>query len=152
MTSTLDNPSAYVGHARGVSAIIVSKYSPFDLTCGGKLFQLTSPLPLENLEVMVSGNFPVKKASRPFSVLCTPVLRQSICNSSIDVMHTEMEPLLKRAEGLLGSGDATLDQLLGLKLEAEHSRDAYNAWAESIPSQWILKEVGVIAPNEDGTT
>jgi hypothetical protein len=135
-----------------VSAIIVSKYSPFDLTCGGKLFQLVKPLPLENLEVMVSGNFPTTKLSLPFSVLCTPVLRQPICNSTIDVMHTEMEPLLKRAEVLLGSGDATLEKLVSLKLEAEHSRDAYNAWAGSIPSQWALKEVGVIAPTDDGAT
>lgn len=146
----MDNPSAYVGHARGVSAIIVSKYSPFDLTCGGKLFQLAKPLPIENLQVMVTGNFPVRKVSRPFSVLCTPVLRQSICNSTIDVMHTEMQPLLTRAKGLLGSGDATLDQLLSLKLEAEHSRDAYNAWVGSIPEEWILKPVGATPPKEDG--
>lgn len=149
----MDNPNAYVGHARGLSAIIVSKYSPFNLTCGGKLFQLASPMPLEELEVMDSESFPVSKVSQPFSVLCTPILKQSIYNSTIDVMHTEMEPLIKRAEVLLGGGsEATLDQLRSLKLEAEHARDAYNAWAERIPEEWALKAVGVIPPQSDGMT
>ena len=111
-----------------MSAILVSKFSPFDLICGGKLFQVASPILLEDLQVEDSDPPPlqhspatVNKIPQRFSVLCTPLFNQS--SSTIDLIYAETEPLIRRAESLLG-GEATLDQLRHLKLEAEQLKEA----------------------------
>jgi hypothetical protein len=73
ITSTDAYPYAHVAHARGVSAILISKFPPLDLMCGGKLFQVTSPIQLSELGVENSESASIKKSPQRFSVLCTPL-------------------------------------------------------------------------------
>lgn len=135
-----------------MSAILVSKFSPFDLWCGGKLFQVTSPILLEDPGVENSESPPrqyspaISKVSKRFSVLCTSICYQS--SSTIDMIFAQTEPLIRRAESLLGS-EATLDQLRYLKLEAEQLKDAFNAWPDTIPQEWTPRSVGVIVSKDD---
>jgi hypothetical protein len=135
-----------------LSAILVSIFSPFDLVCGGKLFQVTSPILLDVMEGQKCESLPLKYAAAiikkvsHFSVLCTPFLNQS--KSTIDLVFAQTEPLIRKARSLLG-GEATLHQIRQLKLEAEQPKEAYNAWPETIPQEWTPRSVGVIVSKND---
>jgi hypothetical protein len=143
ITSTDAYPYAHVAHARGVSAILIGKFSPFDLMCGGKLFQVTNPVLLSEIEVEASELPSIQKLPQRFSVLCTPVFSQSNI-AILDLVYAQTEPLIRRAEFLLASEEATLDQLRQLKLEAEQLIEAYNKWPGAIPEEWKPRSVGVI--------
>jgi hypothetical protein len=56
---------------------------------------------------------------------------------------------MRRAEDLL-ENDATLDQLCRLKSEAEQLKEAYNAWPETIPQEWIPRSAGIISSKDEG--
>lgn len=153
ITSTGAYPGAHVAHAQGISAILISKFSPFDLLCDGKLFQVANPIPLEDLEVEISESPSlqhspaiINKASQRFSVLCTPLFNQS--SSTIDFIYARTTSLMRTAEHLL-ENNATLDQLYRLKLEAEQLKEAYNAWPETIPKEWIPRSVGIISTKDE---
>ncbi|KAM0247766.1 hypothetical protein ACHAQJ_009699 [Trichoderma viride] len=154
ITSTGAYPGAHVAHAQGISAILLSKFSPFDLLCDGKLFQVANPIPLEDLEVEISETLSqqhspasINKASQRFSVLCTPLFNRS--SSAIDFIYASTMSLMRRAEDLL-ENDATLDQLYRLKLEAEQLQEAYNAWPGTIPQEWIPRSAGIISSKDEG--
>lgn len=155
ITSTGKHLGAHVTHAQGISAILVSKFSPFDLLCDGKLFQVASPTPLENLEVEISEPPPslhsptvINKVSQKFSVLCTPLFNQS--SSTIDFIYASTISLMRRAEYLL-ENEATVDQLCQLKFEAEQLKEAYNTWPETVPQKWIPTPVGIISSRNEET-
>lgn len=156
ITSTGTRLGAHVAHAKGISAILVSKFSPFDLLCDGKLFQVASPIPLENLEVEISEPPPslphapavINKVSQKFSVLCTPLFNHS--SSTIDFIYARTMSLMRRAESLLEC-EATVDQLCQLKFEAEQLKEAYNMWPETIPQEWIPKRIGSISSQHEET-
>ncbi|TVY45754.1 hypothetical protein LOCC1_G003451 [Lachnellula occidentalis] len=156
ITSTDTYPGAHVGHARGVSAILLSKFSPFELLCRGKLFQVPSPILLDDLEPENTPFSSLPSCStipnitqESFSIMCTPFFKQS--GSSLDVIYGETEPLVRKAISLL-RGEATLDQIIHLKLEAECLREAYKAWPETTPQEWRPRTVGAIASKNDGVT
>jgi hypothetical protein len=95
----------------------------FDLLCGGKLFHLASPVQLEDLEISQSTSlkYPdpiISKASQRFSILCTSVEKPS--SSIMDLVYAKTEPLVRRAEPMLESEVAELDEICLLKLEAEN--------------------------------
>jgi len=122
--------------------------------CGGKLFQVPSPILLEDLDVENSRFLPlpsppaaINKTSQKFSVICTPLFKQS--GSNIDSIYSQTEPLVRKAMSLLRS-EATLDQLRDLKMEAEQVREVYNAWPETIPKEWTPRSMGFIASKDDG--
>lgn len=81
--------------------------------------------------------------------MCTPLFRQS--GSSLDVIYSETEPLVRKAISLL-RGEATLDRIFHLKMEAERLKEAYSAWPETTPPEWRPRTVGVIASRNDGLT
>jgi hypothetical protein len=116
--------------------------------CGGKLFQVTNPVLLSELEVENSESPSIKKLPQRFSVLCTPVLSQSKI-AILDLVYAQTEPLIRRAECLLGSEETALNQLRQLKLEAEQLIEAYNKWPENIPEEWKPRSVGVILSKDD---
>jgi hypothetical protein len=132
----------------------MSKSSPFDLMCGGKLFGTANPLGLEDLGMESStppeynANFAnhKNKVSPAFSILCTPLINRS--NSTIDTIFIQSMSLIEKARFLL-AGDATIDQLYRLKLEAENLKDGYDTWPKSLSEDWGARSVGVIAV-EDG--
>jgi hypothetical protein len=135
-----------------VSAILVSKFSPFDLICGGKLFQVANPILLDDLEEDSDSSTPrysraiINKMSQRFSILCTPLFFQSASN--IDSIYAQTMSIVRRAESLLGSG-ATLEQLSHLKSDAEKLREAYNVWPNIIPQEWMPRSVGLITSRND---
>ncbi|UKZ93379.1 uncharacterized protein TrAFT101_008294 [Trichoderma asperellum] len=153
ITSTGTYLGCHVAHAKGISAILVSKFSPFDLLCDGQLFQISSPIPLEDLEVEISQSPPShshspNKVSQKFSLLCTPLFNQS--SSTIDFIYGRTLFLMRKAEFLL-ENEATVDQICQLKAEAELLKEAYNTWPETAPHAWIPKPIGVISPNNEET-
>jgi len=81
--------------------------------------------------------------------MCTPLFKQS--GSSLDVIYGETEPLVRKAISLL-RGEATIDQIIHLKLEAERLKEAYSAWPETTPLEWRPRTVGLIASKNDGVT
>ncbi|RDW59099.1 hypothetical protein BP5796_12023 [Coleophoma crateriformis] len=157
ITSTDAYHGAHIAHARGISAILISKQSPFDLVCGGKLFQLSNPLPLEDLDLDNSGLQHLQyslmkdtKVSPIFSVLCTPLVKQS--NTTIESIFIQTASLILRARSLIADEATTIDQLYCLKLDAEQLDERYNAWSENIPDEWQPRSVGVITLKNDETT
>jgi hypothetical protein len=115
--------------------------------CGGKLFEMTSPILSKELEVESPRSLPplycpatINKSSQRFSVLCTPLFNES--RPTLDVLYAKTEPLIRRARSLLES-EATVDQLLYLKLEAEQLKEEYDAWPETVPQEWKPRSVGV---------
>lgn len=151
ITSTSTYAGAHVAHAQGISAILISKFSPFDLLCDGKLFQIASSVPLEDLDVEIytrpslrNSSAVVTKASQKFSLMCTPLFNQS--SSAIDFIYARTISLILRAEPLLESEtEATLDQLCQLRFEAEQLREAYTTWPDTVPPAWTPKWLGTIS-------
>ncbi|KAL5085896.1 hypothetical protein Trisim1_009809 [Trichoderma cf. simile WF8] len=157
ITSIGTYTGAHVAHAQGISAILISKFSPFDLLCDGKLFQIASSVPLEDLDVEIYTrpslrNSPavVTKASQKFSLMCTPLFNQS--SSAIDFIYARTISLMLRAEPLLESEtEATLDQLCQLRFEAEQLREAYTTWPDTVPPAWTPKWLGTISSKNSET-
>jgi hypothetical protein len=116
--------------------------------CGGKLFQVTNPVLLSELELETSASPSIKKLPQRFSVLCTPVFSQSNI-AILDLVYAQTEPLIRGAEYLLASEETTIDQLYQLKLEAEQLIEAYNKWPETIPEEWKPISAGVILPKDN---
>lgn len=144
---------AHVAHARGISAILLSRFSPFNLMCDGKLFQVAYPLSLDDLQgesdESPSPSYSTSafdKGPQTFSVMCTPVLNRS--KSTIDMVYIQTEPLIRRAAVLLNSAP-DLDQVRQLLSDAERMKEAYYAWPETTPVEWKPRTVGFIAPREE---
>ncbi|KAL2060207.1 hypothetical protein VTL71DRAFT_9602 [Oculimacula yallundae] len=144
---------AHIAHAQGVSAILTSKTSPFNLVCGGKLFKAAttshqSSGPDHEAEIQRLPNWqhtppdPNKVASR-LSILCTPLSRHGAV--PIDEIFARTEPLYNRAMSLLAR-DSTLDELSCVKRDAENLKDEYNLWQASLPEEWVPREVRVLKP------
>lgn len=130
--------------------MLVSKFSPFDLICDGKLFQISSPILLEDLEVEVSGresSLVVNKLPQRFSVMCTPFSYQ--LSTTIDYVYIRTGPLLQKAELLFRNKNAPPAEVRDLKMEAEKLKDAYIAWRATVPKEWTPRPVGYIAFKED---
>lgn len=158
ITSTGTSFRAHTAHAQGISAILVSKFSPFDLLCDGALFRVANPTPLEDLEMEISetpSSLPhssavVNKVSQKFSVLCTPLFNQP--SSVIDFFYARTVSLVRKGKDLLDSeAEVTVDQLCQLKSEAEQLREAYDTWPATVPQEWIPKSIGLIAPKGEDT-
>ncbi|KAL7928952.1 hypothetical protein V8C35DRAFT_316916 [Trichoderma chlorosporum] len=157
ISSTGTYLAAHVAHAQGISAILISKFSPFDLLCDGKLFQVANPIPLEDLEVEIFAPSSVDhsagvitKASQKFSVLCTPLFNQS--SSTIDFIYARTMTLMRKAECLLDSkAEATVDELCKLKFEAEQLREEYHWWPKTVPQEWLPTSLGIISPGNEET-
>ncbi|RDW69212.1 hypothetical protein BP6252_08232 [Coleophoma cylindrospora] len=151
ITSTGTKPGAHIAHARGVSAILTSKSSPFNLLCEGKLFQLASPLPLEELRTLESRNATTSslQKSEKFSILCTPIDNTSW--PTLDAIFVKMHPLVRRAEAALADKSTLLEELQHFKQEAEQIRKDYSMWAMNIPKEWQPTVVGTI-PNTQFAT
>lgn len=139
-----------------MSAILISRFSPFNLICGGQLFEVESPVSLEDFEVENSPSSrqqysPVMGDDVPqrLSVMCTPLFQQS--SSSIDVLYAQTEPLFRKAELLLDGGESTLIQIHQLKLEAQQMKREYDVLIESTPQEWMPRSVGYIASKHDGS-
>jgi hypothetical protein len=89
------------------------------------------------------------KVSSRFSILCTPLSEHAVV--TIDEIFARTESLVYKATSLL-VGDATIDQLYGVKLDAEKLKDDYNVWQESLPEEWKPRSAGVIASLDKETT
>ncbi|CZT05360.1 uncharacterized protein RAG0_11491 [Rhynchosporium agropyri] len=147
---------AHIAHAQGVSAILTSETSPFDLMCGGKLFKATTQdlvdasstwrVKLSNWQHTPPD--PQKVASR-LSILCTPLSRHGAV--PIDEIFARTEPLYIRATSLLAR-KATLDELYSVKRDAENLKDEYNQWEASLPEEWLPRVVGIIDSSGDETS
>lgn len=151
ITCTGTELGAHVAHARGVSAILTSKCSPFDLLCEGKLFQLASPLPLEILEKSVPKYVPTSylQPSKKLSVLCTPIRNMSA--PTLDEIFVKMHPLIRRSEALVVDEGITIEDLQFLKQETEQLKRDYVTWKTNMPEAWRPKVDGII-PDTSTTT
>lgn len=139
---------AYILHAQGVSAILMSKASPFDLMCDGHLFKAPNSSSgkgndLESFKIPTWQDSPPgsRKVLSRFSVLCTKPSKPMVV--TIDEMFARTEPLVQKATSLL-AGSATLAQLLSVKLEAEKLNDDYKPWQENPLEEWKPRAAGVI--------
>lgn len=121
--------------------------------CDGKLFQVSNPLSLDDLqsEHDDSPSPPYSAAAfdkgpHTFSVMCTPVFNRS--KSTIDMVYIQTEPLIRRAVILL-NGEPDLEQVLQLLSDAERMKEEYYAWPETTPIEWKPVQCGLIAPRDD---
>ncbi|KAH9215596.1 hypothetical protein DL95DRAFT_136041 [Leptodontidium sp. 2 PMI_412] len=144
---------AHIAHAQGVSAILTSKSSPFDLVCGGKLFKALDPTStieqeIENPKLPNWQHTPPdpNRVTSRFSILCTPLSKHGAV--TIDEIFARTEPLYNRAASVLAR-EATLGELYAVKRDAEKLKDDYNVWQESLPEEWKPKVVGVVEGNEE---
>lgn len=122
--------------------------------CGGKLFQIASPL-RQHLEIDKIGSphlqstFAHSKMSSIFSVLCTP--STSELDSTIDALFTLTESLIRKADLLLASSPTT-NQVRGLMVDAEKLNKGYDMWPKQVSDEWWPRSVGVIALKDDSIT
>ncbi|MCJ1390674.1 hypothetical protein MMC18_003535 [Xylographa bjoerkii] len=153
ITSTSTELGSHVAHARGVSAILTNKYSPFDLVCGGQLFQLPNPLSLKDLDIGHLENIstPTLKASEKFSIVCMPLVNSPW--ATLDPIFLKTISLIRKAEKLLGDEtEATsIDDLQLLKQEAELLRTDYQKCVINLSKEWRSSLIGIIPSNSDST-
>ncbi|KAH7419723.1 hypothetical protein BKA64DRAFT_699747 [Cadophora sp. MPI-SDFR-AT-0126] len=143
---------AHIAHAQGVSAILTSESSPFDLACGGKLFKapISDPVPDDWLPSKLPNwqHTPphLNTVTSRLSILCTPLAKHEA--ASIDEIFARTEPVITRAEALLAR-DATLDELYAVKRGAEDLKNDYNVWIDSLPEEWKPRVVGAIVAGDE---
>ena len=142
---------SHVAHARGVSAILTNKYSPFDLVCGGQLFQLPNPLSLKDLDIGDPENISTLtlRTSEKFSVVCMPLVNSPW--ATLDPIFVKTISLIQKAEKLLGDEtEATAtDDLQLLKQEAELLRTDYQKCVISLSKEWRSSLIGIMPSNYD---
>jgi len=142
---------AHVTHARGVSAILTSKSSPFDLVCRGQLFEIVSPFPLKTLDVadplpeILAA--PSPQTPEKFSILCTPL--RDACWPTLEWIVVRTQPAVRRAEALLSAESTSAADLQLLKRDAEILRNHYATWAMNILTEWKPRSIGVIPKRTD---
>jgi hypothetical protein len=142
-----------VAHARGVSAILMNKYSPYDLLCGVQLFQLTNPLSLKNSEISEPKNIaaPTLQTSGKFSILCMPLVNSLW--ATLDPIFVKTISLKRKAEKLLGDETEAIviDDLQLLKQEAELVRTDYQKCVINLSKEWRSSLIGIIPSSYDST-
>ena len=135
-----------MAHARGVSAILMSKYSLFDLVCGVQLFQLPNPLSVKDLEMSDprSISAPILQTSETYSIVCTPLSNSPW--ATLDPIFAKTISLKRRAEKLLGGETETtaIDDLQLLKQEAELIRKDYQTCVINLSKEWRPSLIGII--------
>jgi len=140
-----------VAHARGVSAILMNKYSPYDLLCGVQLFQLTNPLSLKNSEILDPENIatPTLQKSGKFSILCMPLVNSPW--ATLDPIFAKTISLKRKAEKLLGDETEAIviDDLQLLKQEAELVRTEYQKCVINLSKEWRSSLIGIIPNSYD---
>lgn len=145
---------AHIAHAQGVSAILTSKSSPFDLVCGGRLLKAPDT---DRINDWVPSKLPnwqhtppdPNKVTSRLSILCTPLSKHEAV--TIDEIFAKTEPLYMRAEVLLAK-DATLDELYAVKRDAEILKNEYNIWIDTLPEEWKPRFVGTITAGDGAKT
>ncbi|MCJ1398025.1 hypothetical protein MMC11_001222 [Xylographa trunciseda] len=149
ITSTSTELGSHVAHARGVSAILTNKYSPFDLVCGGQLFQLPNPLSLKDLDIKDPENIPTPtlQTSEKFSIVCMPLVNSPW--ATLDPIFLKTISLIRKAEKLLSdeTGATTIDDLQLLKQEAELLRTDYQKCVMNLSKEWSSSLIGIIPSN-----
>jgi hypothetical protein len=142
-----------VAHARGVSAILMNKYSPYDFVCGVQLFQLTNPLSFKDLKVSDPKNIatPTLQTSREFSILCMPPINSPW--ATLDPIFVKTISLKRKAEKLLGdeTGATVIDDLQLLKQEAELLRTDFQKFVINLSKEWRSSLIGTIPGNHNNT-
>lgn len=144
-----------MAHARGVSAILMNKYSIYDFICGVQLFQLTNPLSSTEFKVSEDPKniaTSTLQTSRKFSILCTTLVNSSW--ATLDPIFVKTISLKRKAEKLLGDGtEATVnDDLQLLQQEAELVRMDFQKCVISISQQWRSNVIGTIPSNHRNNT
>ncbi|OCL02966.1 hypothetical protein AOQ84DRAFT_303720 [Glonium stellatum] len=132
ITSTEGNPDQHVAHVRGVSAILCSENSPFDLLAGTDLFQLGNPLLLKA---------PLEQPHTP-GVLCAPTLNGSI--QSLDAILIRFNPVFHRANALLPDKSTALDDIQNLKQNAIVLDQEFSSWSAGQTAEWQPRSIGTI--------
>ena len=142
-----------MAHARGVSAILMNKYSPYDLLCGVQLFQLTNPLSPKNSEISDPKDIatPTLQTSGKFSILCMPLVNSPW--ATLDPIFVKTISLKRKAENLLGDETEAIviDDLQLLKQEAELLRTDYQKCAINLSKEWRSSLIGIIPSSYDIT-
>lgn len=143
---------SHVAHAQGVSAILTSKYSPFDLVCGGKLFQLPNPLSLKDLDIEDLENISTStlQPSGRFSIVGMPLINSPW--ATLDPIFVKTISLKRKAEKLLGDETevTSTQDLQLLKQEAELLRADYQKCVIDLSKEWRSSLIGIISRNYNG--
>ncbi|KIX07377.1 uncharacterized protein Z518_02030 [Rhinocladiella mackenziei CBS 650.93] len=123
ITSNEDNPGQHPAHVQGVSAILCSDDSPFNLFAGcTQLFQLSNPII-------------IKEPLHNVGVLCTPISNSSI--QSLDSILVKFNPIFYKAMALLAHDSSpSEEEIIQVRENAMSLRDAFAKWAESQPEEW----------------
>ncbi|EXJ90106.1 hypothetical protein A1O3_03175 [Capronia epimyces CBS 606.96] len=125
------HPGHHTAHVRGVSAILSSKNSPFDLLGGMQLFQLNNPILLKE---------PLKQA-QDVGVLCAPIVNSRV--QSLDSILLKFNPIFYRANDLL-SGDSQISESAVRQVmeDALSLETMFATWAASQTLEWKPKTIG----------
>ena len=140
-----------MAHARGVSAILMSKPSPVELVCIGHLFELTDPLPLKQIDASnpISKSASSLQMSENFSILYTPLVNAS--RPTLDVIFVKTQSLVRRMGALLGSEATAVADFQLLEREAKLLIGDYVKWEMSLSKEWGPRTVGIISGKCDST-
>jgi hypothetical protein len=142
-----------VAHARGVSAILISQYSVYDLFCGVQLFRLPSPLSITDLEISEPGEV---STATPHSAETYGILPMPSANSpwaTLDPMFVKTVSLKRKAEKLLDdvTEAISIDDVQILKLEAELLRTDYQKCVMHLSKEWTSSLIGTITSSYKST-
>ncbi|KIW60934.1 hypothetical protein, variant [Exophiala xenobiotica] len=134
ISTTEAYPSAHSAHSKGVSAILTSEHSPFDIFAGAKLFQMSNPLRLDPARL---------ENSRNHGILCAPLLADSV--QSLDSIMVRTRPIAARMQQLIKSPtDMTAEELGQLREDMILLVRDYAQWAENQPPEWSPKLIGTM--------
>jgi hypothetical protein len=100
---------------------------------------------MENLGIINEQYAPASssKILPIFSVLCTPLTSRS--KTTLDSIFTQTAGLAMKARVLL-TGEASMDQLRHLEIEARKLLADYEIWPETLSSkEWWPRSIGTIA-------
>ncbi|RFU23778.1 hypothetical protein B7463_g12560, partial [Scytalidium lignicola] len=126
LTCTKENIGEHVTHARGVSAILSSKGSPFDLLGGMQLFQLSNPLILKE---------PLQQKNTA-RVLCAPISNTSVQN--LDTILINFNPIFYTANDLLSdTSEASNQDIIHIMEKAMELDKEFAEWAINQPQEWL---------------
>lgn len=159
VTADESHYGSHGAHVTGVSAMLSSDNSPFDLRQGARLFQLANSLLLKGpLQVRpdccVYGSELLKECQRTrgLRVLCAPVSNPSA--EGLDALLVKLNPVLWKAGGMLSVQSVSLGpkELETLKQEILSLDEEFRQWPMNQPSEWTPRTIGSIEPKTERST
>ncbi|KIW99815.1 uncharacterized protein Z518_10743 [Rhinocladiella mackenziei CBS 650.93] len=121
-------------HSRGVSAILSTDRSPFDILTGAQVFQLGNPLHLNPAQL---------QDSRHFGILCAPSSGATV--QTLDSLLVKSRPIFQMAEELLSnSREISADELSQFRADVMLLMRQFAEWPANQPEKWSPTTVGFV--------